>query len=280
MAVRKPNILRLFSIDWHISRWGKGKNARAPEYVVVHFTGSGGRGGSAIATYKDWLSREKSKRGNSHYIVDATGIYEGVDPKKYACMFACAAKEHKQSTALFKGSRSCDHIKVAGNYNTINIEACSAKRTPVRKSPDQYMDPDFYFPNDTYRNLVELVAWLLDDFGIPLTNLIMHHQISGKLCPAMWCNSTEAYAGWDSFKEDVAKVLNKPIMAPDLPLPSGKGTETGTNMSGTIQVKKGDPIYMNPGGIVIGYISEDKSLQYKFIREEYYYTDEGYVGGA
>ena len=286
MTVKKPDIRHTFTIDWHTRQWGRGKMAPAPEYVVVHFTGSGKDGGSAIATYKDWLTRPKGERGNSHYIVDASGIYEGVDPKKYGCLYACAAKEHQASIDAYvekyggRGPLCCDHIKVAGNYNTINIEACSAKRTPVRHGSDAYMDDDFYFPNATYRNLVSLVSWLLDEFSIPPANLIMHHQISGKLCPAMWCNSPTALNGWSAFKNDVLTVMNRPVMAPDLPDPSGEGTAAATSISGEISVKRGDPIYMSPGGIEVGFIDSDKSLKYKFIRSGYYYTDEGYVKGG
>ena len=90
MTVQKPALIHMFRIDWHLAKWGKGKVAPAPEYVVVHFTGSDD--GTAIGTYKDWLTRKKSERGNSHYLVDASGIYECVDPKKYSCQFACASK--------------------------------------------------------------------------------------------------------------------------------------------------------------------------------------------
>lgn len=285
MTVSKPNIKHAFTIDWHLERWGHGKVSPAPEYVVIHFTGSGGDGGSAIATYADWVKRSLDRRCNSHYIVDASGIYEGVDPHKYACKYACAAKESKDHVAFYKNGngavspQKCTHINLAGNYNTINIEACSAKRTPVSARPDAYMDTDFYFPNTTYSNLVALTSWLLDEFSIPLTNLIMHHHISGKLCPAMWCNNADAFKQWEAFKNDVASVLNKPVMASELPPPTGSGTESGTNISGAISVAKGDPIYMNPGSIVIGYFTTDKTLNYTFARDGYYYTSEGYVKG-
>ena len=283
MTVTKPNIEHTYVIDWHTARWGRGKVAPAPEFVVIHFTGSGGDGGSAFTTYNNWLARSKSERGNAHYIVDAGGIYECVDPKKYSCQYACAAKPcdaHIQYYTQGNGHPSqyaCSHIKLAGNFNTINIETCSAKRTPVSGRPNAYMDTDFYFPDTTYENLVALTSWLLDEFGIPISNLIMHHHISGKLCPAMWCNNDDAFNGWFAFKNDVATVLNKPVTVGDLPKPSGGGTESGTEMTGTVFVAKGSPIYMSAGGIVIGYITSDTSLEYKYIRDGYYYTNIGYV---
>ncbi len=287
MAVEKPSIKSLYTIDWHTARWGRGKIAPAPEYVVVHFTGSGGNGGSAAQTYKNWLARPINSRCNAHYIVDAGGIYECVDPKKYACLYACAAapaESHIQAYIDRNGEASpqaCSHIKVAGNYNTINIEACSAKRTPVSRRPDAYMDTDFYFPDDTYRNLVSLAAWLLDSFSIRLTNLIMHHNISGKLCPAMWCNSKEAFNGWTAFKNDVAQVLNNKASARNLPKPSGAGTDSGTGATGTINVREGDPFYMYPdGSFILGYSATDQSLEYTFISGDMYYTSQGYVKGA
>lgn len=283
MTISKPAIRHTYSIDWHVARWGSGRNAPAPEYVVVHFTGTGGAGGSAGQVYKEWASRPEAARANTHYLVDASGIYECVDPKKYACQYACASKpadNHIQYYVSGNGHPSQyagTHLKLAGNFNTINIEACSAKRTPVSRRPDAYMDPDFYFPDETYGNLVELVSWLLDEYGIPLNNLIMHHHISGKLCPAMWCNSDSAFNGWFAFKNDVATVLNKPVMAEDLPKPTGEGTAEGTDVSGTISVYAGQPIYMSPNGVIVGYFDADKTISYTFYRDGHYYTSVGYV---
>lgn len=285
MTVKKPNIQHTFTIDWHVIRWGRGKVAPAPEYVVIHFTGSGGDGGSAISTYKQWAMQPNNKKCNAHYIIDASGIYECVDPKKYSCQYACAAKESTEHLQYYfaangkKSPQACTHIKLAGNYNTINIEVCSAKRTPVSKRPDAYLDTDFYFPDATYTNLVSLTSWLLDEFGLPLGNLIMHHNISGKLCPAMWCNNDSAFNGWNAFRADVANVLNRPVLASNIKPQNTAGTASGTDISGTISVRKGDPIYMSPGSIIVGYFTVDKTLHYSFSRNGYYYTDEGYVKG-
>ena len=281
MTVARPDIRREFTIDWHIQRWGRGNMAPAPEYVVIHFTGTGGSGGSARGVYADWASREKRLRCNSHYIVDASGIYECVDPKKYGCRAATGSKPCEEHIRFFPDSPlSCSHAGIAGNYNTINIEACSAKRSPVSRRRDAYMDDDFYFPDATYRNLVALAAWLLDEYGISPTNLIMHHQITGKLCPAMWCNSLGAINGWTAFKNDVVQVLNKAPTADDLPAPSGAGSESAGN-SGTIRVKKGTPYYMDAeGAVMLGYIQSDMELRYTEIRGSMYYTEEGYVKGG
>lgn len=255
--------------------------APSPEYVVVHFTGSGGKGGSALNVYKDWASRELKTRCNAHYIVDATGIYEGVDPKKYGCLCATGSKASEDHIAMFPDSpMACSHLKLAGNYNTINIEACSAKHSPVSRRKDAYMDTDFYFPDATYTNLVSLASWLLDEFGIPLANLIMHHQITGKLCPAMWCNNKDAFNQWEAFKSDVAQVLNKAPTAAELPAPTGPGTEGGSP-SGTIEVKQGTPCYMDAEGtVMLGYIEADSVLAYTSIKGDMYYTSEGYIKGG
>lgn len=281
MTVQKPSISHSFSIDWGIKQWGRGKMAPAPEYVVVHFTGSGGKGGTALNTYKDWLSREKKARCNTHYIVDASGIYEGVDPKKYGCLYATGSKPSEEHISFYPDSpMACSHIKLAGNFNTINIEACSAKRSPVSRRRDAYMDTDFYFPDATYTNLVSLASWLLDEFGIPLSNLIMHHQITGKLCPAMWCNNPEAFSQWSAFKSDVATVLNKSTTPDELPAPEGPASGSG-GASGTIDVKAGAPYYMDPEGMVtLGYIESDRTLEYTSVKGNMYYTGAGYVQGG
>jgi hypothetical protein len=105
----------------------------------------------------------------------------------------------------------------------------------------------------------------------------MHHQITGKLCPAMWCNNDGAFAGWTAFRNDVAQVLNKSPTVDDLPAPTGDNTENDGH-SGTINVKRGTPYYMDADGVImLGYIDADKTLNYTAVKGDMYYTTEGYV---
>ncbi|MDO5828670.1 MAG: hypothetical protein Q4Q25_00825, partial [Methanocorpusculum sp.] len=97
------------------------------------------------------------------------------------------------------------------------------------------------------------------------------------LCPAMWCNSENAYSGWTAFKIDVSTVLNKAQSVNDLAAPTGPGSYAATFMPGTVYVSKGDPVYLSPGGITIGFIPQDMSIEYTYTDSGYFYTRYGYV---
>lgn len=47
----------------------------------------------------------------------------------------------------------------------------------------------------------------MDLYNIDIDRVIMHHHVTGKLCPAMWCHDESELAGWDAFKEEVMSVF-------------------------------------------------------------------------
>ena len=48
-----------------------------------------------------------------------------------------------------------------------------------------------------------LVKMLMEKYGIDSDHVIMHHHVTGKLCPAMWCHDEGEPEGWRKFKERV-----------------------------------------------------------------------------
>lgn len=164
------------------------------------------------------------------------------------------------------------HAGVAGHSNTINVEICSCKAGMKRCNPN---DTDWYFSDGAYTNAVMLTAWLCDEFGIKVDHIIMHNQITGKLCPAMWCNGPRASAGFEQFRYDVAMLLND--VQEDTPVSPNPAPEEGT-----VNVAAGDFFYNRPGldAIIVGQAIADAEMDYTVKQDDFYYTANGWVKSA
>ena len=54
----------------------------------------------------------------------------------------------------------------------------------------------------TYDRVVELTAWLCEEFHLDSEeDVIRHYDVTGKLCPLYYVEHPEA---WDAFLQDVA----------------------------------------------------------------------------
>ena len=91
------------------------------------------------------------------------------------------------------------------NKNCINIEVCSNKTN--RKSL-QATDTDWYFTNSELNLTAQLIAQLMKTYNIDINHVIMHHQVTGKVCPNPWTLNESRLAGWYDF---LAKVNSAPI---------------------------------------------------------------------
>jgi len=274
MSVSKPTMSSAHKLWANITRWGR----NVPAYIVVHFTGGFvDNAAGMLATYKSYAERGS----NAHYLVGRDSIWEMVDPKTHFCTYSCGSRVGKKNAcevpgwgpSTYKGPLSMSHAGVAGHSNTINVEICSCKEG--RKSCDP-MDDGWYFNDSTYFNAVKLVAWLCDEFGIKVTSIIMHNQVTGKLCPAMWCNRPNAEDGLETFRSNVAALLNEvdedtPVTSPN-PMPQG----------GIVNVARGSLFYSRPNADspIVAQADSDVSLPYTVTSNGFYYTDNGWIQSA
>lgn len=58
-------------------------------------------------------------------------------------------------------------------------------------------DSGWYFEEDTIAATVQLTKELMEKYNIPEANVIRHYDVTGKICPAPFVNSS---AAWDKFK--------------------------------------------------------------------------------
>ena len=82
----------------------------------------------------------------------------------------------------------------SGEEDTVAIEVCH---------PDETGE----FSDVTYDRVVELTAWLCEEFHLdPQTDVIRHYDVSGKRCPLYYVENPEA---WTAFLADVTAQLEE-----------------------------------------------------------------------
>lgn len=260
----------MYKLVKNTAAWGKYR----PEYVVVHFTGGlSDTAAGQLSTYKSYAEAGS----NAHYLVGAAGIWEMVDPETYytkcsvgsPCGKKNECKVQDWGPSTYKGKFSMDHAGIAGHQNCISVEICSSKAGDKTCDP---MSEGWYFKESTYESAVRLCAWICDHWSIKTDHIIMHNQITGKLCPAMWCNKEGAEAGFLQFRQDVAYLMNeidRPIISPN-PEPDA---------SSTVKTVAGAYYYSRPtkASARIGQVQADGETSYTLQQNGFYYTDKGWL---
>lgn len=164
---------------------------RKIEYIVIHYTaGTTSRKGKA----RDVAAMfSRGSGGSADYIVDDAEIVQyNPDPHNRYCWAVGGSKYTRMTTSA--GGRL---YGVCTNKNSISVEICSNKRNASKLGAE---DTDWYFSDAALENAAELVRWLMLEYGIDVSHVIMHHEVTGKICPNPWCVSADRLTGWQKFK--------------------------------------------------------------------------------
>lgn len=138
------------------------------KYIVIHYTGNNG---DTAKNNADYFANNKNISASAHYFVDENNIWQSVNDSDTA--WHCGAKTYKHAYCR--------------NTNSIGIELCSRKDSKG----------NYYFKDATVGNAAELTKILMAKYNIPITNVIRHYDVTGKVCPAPMVNDT---ALWNKFK--------------------------------------------------------------------------------
>ena len=69
-------------------------------------------------------------------------------------------------------------------------------------------DADWYFTEKTLNKALELTVYLVKLYKIPISNVIMHHEVTGKICPNPWCLNEGRLSGYYAFIKRVQEQIN------------------------------------------------------------------------
>lgn len=117
-------------------------------YITIHETGNKDAGAGA-KNHANWLSNGADGEIGYHYTVDDHEIYHHIPDNE-------------------KAWHAGDGGSGTGNLHSIGIELCVNA------------DGDF---EQTKKNAAWLVAKLMEDYSIPINNVVQHNHWSGKNCP-------------------------------------------------------------------------------------------------
>ena len=137
--------------------------------IVVHYTGNPGTTAMQNRGYFEGLAETKTTKASSHYIIGLSG-------------------EIIQCVPL-------DEIAYASNQrnvDTVSIECCIDNEAGK-------------FNDKTYDSLVQLTAWLVGEYDLTISDIIRHHDVTGKICPKYF---VEHESAWEDFKLDVEKYID------------------------------------------------------------------------
>lgn len=138
--------------------------------IVVHYTANPGTDAKANRNYFENLSKTKTTKASSHYII-------GLDGSIIKCL----------------PLKEISYASNERNTDTISIEVC-------------HPDESGKFNEETYESLVKLVAFLCGKYNIKENGIIRHYDITGKLCPLYYSIHQDK---WIEFKKDVLDYIEK-----------------------------------------------------------------------
>ena len=127
----------------------------------------------------------------------------------------------------------------ATNRNPIGIEVCSTNDTGKMTVAN---DSHWRFTDKVVSNLVELVKYLMAEYGIDAAHVIRHYDVNGKPCPGIigWNEDTGSAAKWAAFKARLGAATHGGQ--------TGGSTNTGTATGNTALTYKVGDIVQFAGG--------------------------------
>ena len=164
---------------------------RKIEWIVLHYTaGTKSTKGSASST-ANYFKTSTAEASADFIVDDETAVQYNPDIKNRYTWAVGGSKYTTKSTSL-----AAQYYGKCTNKNSINIEMCSNKS---KKNTLYAIETDWYFTDATFNNAVELVKLLMAEYNIDKNHVIMHHQVTGKVCPNPWCVNEDRLVIYKNF---------------------------------------------------------------------------------
>lgn len=170
------------------------KKNRPLQYIVLHYTAGLSSKKGAARNVASMFANPKNRPASADFIVDdaETVQYNGDIRNRYCASVGGSKYKVKYS------KESGTHYGACKNSNSISIEMCSNK---INRNTLNATDRDWYLTDATVNNALELTKYLMKTYNIPKERVIMHHNVTGKLCPQPWCIDNNALNKWYEFKK-------------------------------------------------------------------------------
>lgn len=167
---------------------------RSIQYIVLHYTAGTSSAKGVARNIAAMFANPNNRPASADFIVDDGEIVQYNPNIKDRYTYAVGGKPYSvRYTPL-----ACTFYGKCKNHNSISIEMCSSK---VNKKSLQATDTDWSLSASVVDRAVELTKHLMKTYNIPADRVIMHHHVTGKLCPQPWCINPRRLDGWNKFKE-------------------------------------------------------------------------------
>ena len=167
---------------------------RSIQYIVLHYTAGTSSAKGVARNIAAMFANPNNRPASADFIVDDGEIVQYNPNIKDRYTYAVGGKPYSvRYTPL-----ACTFYGKCKNHNSISIEMCSTK---ANKKSLQATDTDWSLSASVVDRAVELTKYLMKTYNIPADRVIMHHHVTGKLCPQPWCINPRRLDGWNRFKE-------------------------------------------------------------------------------
>lgn len=166
---------------------------RPIKYIVIHYTAGTSSVKGVARNVAAMFANPASRAASADFIVDDAEIVQyNPDIRNRYCYSVGGMKYSVKYT-----SQSGILYGICKNYNSVSIEMCSSKVNKKSLSTD---DRDWSISNAVINNTVELTKYLMKTYNVPIDRVVMHHTVTGKMCPLPFCQNEACLAKWNAFK--------------------------------------------------------------------------------
>ena len=191
--------------DTHNTTSAKGRNIG---WLAIHYTaGTNSRPGAALNVVS-WFKNPENNGGSADFIVDDTTVVQYNPDIRNRYCWAVGGKKYPNT----KGGSLYGTVT---NRNSISVEICSTSRNGQVLNGN---NPGWSFTDAALDRAVELVRYLMREYGIDADHVIRHYDVSGKPCPGIigWNKESGSEKAWQAFKSrltasDVAQTAASPV---------------------------------------------------------------------
>ncbi len=167
------------------------KKNRSINWIVLHYTASTSSYSGYAKAITDEVKNGGLKGAADYYVDDGNIIQYNPDIKNRYCHHCGDSKYSSVTTSL-----GAKYYGKCTNENSIGVEMASNK---TNKKSLGSKDTDWYFTEATLNNALQLVNYLMQQYNIDTDHVIMHHMVSGKICPNPWVVSESRLSGYYNF---------------------------------------------------------------------------------
>ena len=151
-----------------VNRYNRPATAQTPKKICVHYTGDPAASADQLCAYYGNVARGLFKSNPSawtsaHYVIGINGEQRRVIPDNEIAYAASG-----------------------NNQDVLHIEVCHADSTGK-------------FSEEAITSLAEVVRYLMQLHKIPAENVVRHYDLTGKLCPMYYVDSTR----WAALHERI-----------------------------------------------------------------------------